>query len=214
MKRHVILLGPPGSGKGTVAHQLEHEFHLEHISTGDWFRREIAQDTELGRSVNAYLARGELVPDEVVLTLIDHFMTEDLIAQGYIFDGFPRTTRQAEALDERCELKHAPIDAVLYLSCPDDVIIERITGRRVCPQCRRVYHLKNFPPLIPHTCDECTSRLVHRADDTEKVIRKRLQQYREATAPLVDYYSASHRLITVNSGPGADVFHVAAASLE
>lgn len=214
MKRHVILLGPPGSGKGTVAHQLEDHFHLEHISTGDWFRREIALNTELGRTVNSYISRGELVPDDVVLNLIDHFLTEDLIAHGYIFDGFPRTEKQAEALDARCELKHAPIDAVLYLTCPDDVIIERITGRRVCPGCRRVYHIKNVPPRIPHLCDECTSPLVHRPDDTEEVIRKRLQQYREATAPLVDYYRSSHRLVTLNSGPGADVFHVAAASLE
>lgn len=214
MKRHVILLGPPGSGKGTVAHQLEDVYHLEHISTGDWFRQEVAMGTPLGRTVKSYLERGELVPDEMVLGLIEHFMTEELIEHGYIFDGFPRTAKQAQALDACCEARHAPIDAVLFLTCPEDVIIERITGRRVCPKCRMVYHVKNLPPRKPDHCDDCDSRLVQRADDTEEVIRRRLQQYREATAPLVEYYKATNRLVTVDSGPGADALHDAAACLE
>lgn len=154
------------------------------------------------------------MPDEIVFSLVEHVMTDDVIEHGYIFDGYPRTENQARALDQCCEKKHAPIDAVLCLTCPEEIIIQRITGRRVCPNCARVYHVKNLPPKIDGMCDQCGSALVQRADDTEEVVRTRLREYRQSTQPVVDYYKKTNRLVTLNSGPGADVFHLAAATLE
>jgi adenylate kinase len=214
MKRHIVLLGPPGSGKGTVAQQLETAFHLEHVSTGDWFRREISRGTQLGLEVKGYIARGELVPDELVLSLVDHWLTPELIEHGYLFDGFPRTEAQAQALDLCCEQKHAAIDAVLYLDCPDELIVQRICGRRVCVKCAKVYHAMMMPPITPGICDSCGAVLIQRPDDTAEVIQKRLVQYRKATAPLIDYYRRTNRLITVRSANGDAVFTVAAHVIE
>jgi adenylate kinase len=213
MKRRVVLLGPPGSGKGTVARLLEKEFNLEHISTGQWFRKEIAAGTELGTQVSANVERGELVPDELVLGLIEHWLTPELIKHGFMFDGFPRTEPQAEALDKFCAEKKAPLDVVLYMSCPEDLIIERITGRRVCLSCGKNYHVRTLSPRSPGVCDVCGKPLVQRPDDTVEVVKNRLEFYRKITEPLVDYYQKSGKLVSLNGALGSDAAFKAAAQV-
>lgn len=213
MKRRVVLLGPPGSGKGTVAKKLEETFGLEHISTGHWFRREMSEGTELGKRVERYIVRGELVPDEMVLGLIEHWFKPGTIEQGYLFDGFPRTRAQAEALDRFCAEKLAPLEVVLYLDCPEDVILDRITGRRVCLSCGKVYHVRTFPPRSPGICDECGSPLTQRSDDTEEVVKNRLVFYRKITEPLVDYYRESGKLVSLNAALGSEAAYAHAAQV-
>ena len=213
MKRRIVLLGPPGSGKGTVAEKLEAKFNLEHISTGQWFRREMAEGTELGERARQYIERGELVPDSIVLGLIEHWLSPELIKHGYLFDGFPQTRAQAEALDRFCAEKAAPLELVLYLHLPEDVIIERITGRRMCLSCGKIYHVRTLPPVSPGICDVCGSKLVQRADDTEEVVRNRLVFYRKVTEPLVDYYRESGKLVSLNADLGSEAAYVSAAQV-
>ena len=213
MKRRVVLLGPPGCGKGTVAAKLEERFGLEHLSTGQWFRKEMEQETELGGQARKYIERGELVPDEIVLGLIEHWVTPELIEQGYLFDGFPRTRAQAEALDRFCAEKSAPLEAVLYLQCSEDVILERITGRRVCFSCGKVYHVRTLPPVSPGVCDVCGSKLTQRTDDTEAVVKNRLVFYQKVTEPLVDYYRESGKLVSLNAGLGSEDAYLRAAQV-
>lgn len=205
MKRRVVLLGPPGSGKGTVAPQLENRFGLEHLSTGQWFRKEAEAGTELGRRVREYTARGELVPDEIVLGLLEQWLTPELLAKGFLFDGFPRTVAQARALDRFCEERKAPLDVVLFLELPEVLVLERITGRRVCSTCGRGYHVRNLPPFVPGKCDSCGGVLVQREDDKEEVVQKRLQFYNRVTAPVVDYYRSGGKLVSLNAGVGAEI---------
>jgi adenylate kinase len=204
MKRRIVLLGPPGSGKGTLAQMIETRLKLEHISTGQWFRKKITAGTDLGKQVAANVERGELVPDELVLGLLEHWLTPELIEQGFMFDGFPRTRPQAEALDRFCAEKKAPLDIVLYLTCPEDLIIERITGRRVCSSCGKNYHVRTLPPRSPGRCDLCGAPLIQRPDDTEEVVRNRLEFYRKITEPLVDYYQNSGKLVSLNGAQGSE----------
>lgn len=204
MKRRVVLLGPPGAGKGTVSAGLEDRFQLEHVSSGEWFRREIARETELGRHLEELLVRGELVPDEIVLSLLEHWLTPAVLEKGFLCDGFPRTLRQGEALDKFCESRNAPLDVVLYLDCPESVILERITNRRVCPKCGRNYHLQYAPPRRDGICDFCGGTLEQRADDTEAVVRKRLAFYAQLTEPLVEYYRKRGKLVGLNAARGSE----------
>src|SRR5688500_4174496 len=188
MKRRIVLLGPPGSGKGTVAQKLKERFKLEHLSTGQWFRREMQNGTELGERASQYIERGELVLDEIVLGLIAQWVTPELIKHGFLFVGFPRTRAQAEALDRFCAEKLAPLEAVLYLHCSEEEILKRITGRRVCLSCGKIYHVRTLPPVSAGICGVCGSPLTQRADDTEEVVKNRLVFYQKVTEPLVDYY--------------------------
>ena len=213
MKRRIVLLGPPGSGKGTIAGKLETEFKLVHVSSGQWFRREMEAGTQLGETAREYIERGELVPDEIVLDLIERWLTPDLIKNGYLLDGFPRTRPQAEALDRFCAEKAAPLEVVLYLHCPEEVILERITGRRVCLSCGKIYHVRSLPPVSAGICDVCGSPLTQRADDTEEVVRTRLVFYQKVTEPLVDYYRESGRIVSLNAGLGSESAYVHAAQL-
>lgn len=204
MKRRVVLLGSPGSGKGTVAELIAKRFGLEHISTGDWFRREIDAGTKLGRQVQANVVRGELVPDEVVIVLLDQWLTGKVIERGYLLDGFPRTVPQAEALDRFSAKKNAGIEVVFYLDCPEEIVVERLAGRRICPTCGKVYHVRTLPPRLPGICDFCGSQLIQRTDDTDSVVRNRLEFYRKVTEPLVDYYRESDRLVSLNAALGSE----------
>ena len=213
MKRRVVLLGPPGSGKGTVAQKLEARFQLEHVSTGQWFRREMQRGTELGERARQYIERGELVPDEIVLGLIAQWVTPELIKHGFLFDGFPRTRAQAEALDGFCAEKAAPLEAVLYLHCSEEVIMDRITGRRVCLSCGKIYHVRTLPPVSTGICEVCGSQLTQRADDTEEVVKNRLVFYQKVTEPLVDYYRESGKLVSLNADLGSEDAYVRAAQV-
>jgi adenylate kinase len=171
--------------------------------------------TPLGKKISERVKRGELVPDECVVGLFEQWLTPELIRNGYLLDGLPRTIRQAEALDQFCAKKDAPIEIVLYLECPDEVIISRITGRRVCLTCGKSYHVQTFPPRIPGVCDVCGSALVQRPDDLEDVVKSRLQFYKQVTEPLVEYYSGSGKLVSLNAAQGSEVaYEIAAQALE
>lgn len=196
-----------------MAAKLEEKFGLLHLSTGQWFRREMEQGTDLGRSARQYIERGELVPDDIVLGLIEHWLTSGLIERGYLLDGFPRTRAQAEALDGFCAEKSAPLDAVLYLQCSEEVILKRITGRRVCFSCGKVYHVQSLPPVSPGVCDVCGSKLEQRTDDTEAVVKNRLVFYQKVTEPLVDYYRESGKLVSLNADLGSEDAYVRAAQV-
>jgi adenylate kinase len=213
MKRRVVLLGPPGSGKGTVAERLEKQFGLAHISSGQWFRDEIAAGSALGVKVRRYTDTGELVPDDIVVGLFGHWLTDRLLERGFLLDGFPRTLPQAVALDEFCAEHKALLEVVLYCKCPEAVILERLTNRRVCLTCGKGYHVRNLPPRIPGVCDNCGSPLAQREDDRAEVVHRRLESYERLTAPLVEYYQKCGKLVTLDGALGSDAATAQAAQV-
>jgi adenylate kinase len=199
MKSRAILLGPPGSGKGTLAGRLQKEFGWTHISSGQWLRREAELGTEIGQQVRVFLENGELVPDEMALEFMERRLISELSGPGFLLDGFPRTLSQAKALDEWLELRRLPIERVLFYDCSESVIVDRITGRRICANCGSVYHIRNNPPRLPDRCDSCGAELVRRDDDSEPVLRRRLQVYARQTEPLVTYYRDRGNLAVIDA---------------
>ena len=195
----IILLGAPGAGKGTQAIKLSKEFGIPQISTGDMFRANIKSETPVGLKAKSYMDQGLLVPDEVVLEMIEQRLQAEDCANGFMLDGFPRTLPQAEALDRQIE-----IDAAVNLHVDQALLLERLCGRRTCPSCGGTYHIST---LQGNTCPECGSELVCRKDDNEETVTKRLAVYNDQTAPLIDYYRAKGKLLTVDAGKSVeDVF--------
>ncbi len=188
----LILLGAPGAGKGTQAKWISKEYGLPHISTGDILRHNVKEGTELGKEAKKYMDAGGLVPDELIIKMMKERLAQEDCKGGFILDGFPRTINQAEELE-----KITDIDAVLNIHVPFEKLIERITGRRSCPKCGAVYHIKYNPPKKDNTCDVCGSTLIQRDDDKEETVKKRLETYEKQTAPLIDYYERKGKLITV-----------------
>ena len=184
----IIMLGAPGTGKGSVAGILEKELGIPQVSTGDIFRKHIKEGTELGKLAESYISKGNLVPDEVTIGLIENRLKESDVEKGIILDGFPRTVKQAEALDTILEKEGKKVDIVLNLTTPEEEIIERIVNRRVCPECKSVYNLVLHPSKIEGICDKCGHELVTRKDDNEETIKSRLKNYYNQTSPLVDFY--------------------------
>lgn len=197
----LVLLGPPGAGKGTQASVMAKRFEVPHISTGEMFRDNVARGTPLGREAEGYIKAGKLVPDAIVVGMVrDRLRGADAL-EGFILDGFPRTIAQAEALKAVTDL-----DIVINLHANPETIVDRQAGRRSCPKCGAVYHVRNNPPRKPGVCDRCGSALVQREDDQEEVVRKRLQEYEEKTRPLVDYYRRASLLVNVDGeGPIEEV---------
>ncbi|MBX6352442.1 MAG: adenylate kinase [Thermoflavifilum sp.] len=183
----VMLLGMPGAGKGTQAERITREFGIPHISTGDMFRKAIANQTPLGMEVKQYLDSGRLVPDDLTIRIVRERLAEADAANGFLLDGFPRTLAQAEALDQMLRDIGKPLDVVLYIHVPQEVLLSRLTGRRVCRACGATYHVVFQPPQREGVCDHCGGELYQRSDDTEEAVRTRLEQYAQ-TAPLVEYY--------------------------
>jgi len=181
----IIFLGPPGAGKGTQAERLAEDLKIKKISTGDILREAVAKGTELGQRAKSYMERGELVPDEIILGIIEEAINDE---EGFILDGFPRNINQAKALDEMLARKGLNITHVIFLDVPDEEIIKRIAYRRVCLKCGAVYNLIFNPPKEGETCNNCGSKLVQREDDREEVVRKRLEVYRGSTEALVKIY--------------------------
>lgn len=210
MKCRVILLGPPGSGKGTVAAQLQTNFGFVHISSGNWLRREIELGTAIGQRVKLFLEKGDLVPDQLVLEFMEQRLAAELSRPGFLLDGFPRTLGQAEALDQWLGSRKLPVQAVILFQCSETVILDRITGRRVCVNCARVYHMRNHAPRAAGRCDVCGGELIQREDDTERVLRRRLDLYTRQTEPLMAYYRAQGKLKEVDSSGLAETTYAAA----
>ena len=203
----VILLGPPGAGKGTQASRLGADLGIPHISTGDLFRDNLARATELGAQAKGFMDSGKLVPDALVLDMLFDRVKQPDCARGYLLDGFPRTLPQAEAFE-----KALPKDtklSVLNLRVGDALIVERLSGRRSCASCGNIQHLRFSPPKVPGKCDKCQGALTQRSDDKPEVIQKRLAVYREQTQPLEKYYEARKLLVQVDGAKSADeVFEV------
>jgi len=209
---HIVILGPPGSGKGTQAARIARERGLKHLSTGDMLRDAAARKTELGLKAEGYMKRGLLVPDDVILGLIE----EELDARGdagWIMDGFPRTLAQAEALARMLEERGLKTDRVLNINVDPELIVRRLSNRRVCPKCKVIYNLDTIKTKAPGICDACGAALVKRPDDEEATIRKRLEVYEEQTAPVIDFYEKRNGLVTVDGARGieeifAEIFRV------
>ena len=203
---NIILLGAPGAGKGTQANYLVNKYALPHISTGDIFRKNIKEQTEIGLIAKGFIDKGQLVPDEVTVKIVELRLAEDDCKQGFLLDGFPRTVNQAEAL-----AKITDIDYVINIDIPFERLLHRLTGRRVCSKCGASYHVDFLNGKT--TCD-CGEELIQRADDTEETVSKRISVYTEQTEPLINYYQAKGKLITVNGDQSVEaVFEEIASKL-
>ena len=199
----VVLLGAPGAGKGTHCKRIGSQYGVLHLSSGDILRRERAEGTELGKQAQSYMDAGTLVPDGLIVEMMSKAV-KAVPATGYVLDGFPRTVHQAEALDQSLADGDSGIDVVINLQVDDGVVVERITGRRSCPQCGAVYHVKNMPPQQEGICDHDGAQLVQRPDDTAEVVKNRLATYYEQTEPVVDYYKAKRTVHDVDANGDAD----------
>jgi adenylate kinase len=199
-ERNVVLLGAPGAGKGTQAERIVARFGLPHISTGDMLRAAMAKDTGMGREAKRYMESGELVPDEVVIGVVRDRLAEDDTREGFLLDGFPRTIEQAERLDALLAEAGRRLTDVVQLDVPEDELVERLAGRRLCRSCGKGYHVVFDPPRREGVCDVCGGELYQRADDNEATVRNRLSVYREQTEPLVEYYRDKGILRTAFGG--------------
>lgn len=185
---NIVLIGAAGAGKGTLAEELLKRYQIPHISTGDMFREQIAKKTNLGMQAKAYIERGELVPDELVIDFVKDRLLQDDCRDGYLLDGFPRTYNQAVAFSKMLEETHFHVDVVFYLDVEFERLIRRITGRRVCLKCKSVYHVEFTPSIIPGICDKCSSPLYQRSDDNEESLRIRLMSFMHDTEPVLEYF--------------------------
>ncbi len=199
-------MGPPGAGKGTQAKRLVDQFGMRHLSSGDILRAEKASGSELGKQLAAYMNAGQLVPDETVVGVMAKALTSGGDKAGLLLDGFPRTVPQAESLDAQLQKAGKPLDAVAVMTCDDNLIVDRITGRRSCPKCGRVYHVRSLPSKKEGICDDCGAALVQRDDDNEAVVRKRLDAYNRQTEPVIGYYRGRKglKIVEVNGAEAAD----------
>jgi adenylate kinase len=194
----IILLGPPGAGKGTQAKLISEKYSIPHISTGDIFRKNISEKTPLGVKAKSYMDKGQLVPDELTIDLVKDRLQQEDCKNGFLLDGFPRTVAQAEALDKFLHEHNQNINAALLIDVPQEYILERMTGRRVCNSCGASYHVKFNPSKIQGKCDVCGSELIQRKDDSEETVTERLDVYSKQTQPLIQYYSEEKVLSTID----------------
>ena len=201
MKR-LIFLGAPGAGKGTQAQRLSETYSIPQISTGDILRQAVKDNTPLGEKAYTYMEQGKLVPDDIVIGIIDERLKADDCRNGFILDGFPRTVPQAEALDQVLDQNGMLIDQAIYFEVPEDDLVKRLSGRRVCRSCGANYNIYFNPPVEDNVCEKCGGELFQRTDDQEDTIRNRLKVYREQTEPLIGFYKGQNRLIRMD-GSGA-----------
>lgn len=200
----LILLGPPGAGKGTQAANIVKEYSIPHISTGDIFRKNIKEGTDLGIKAKEYMDKGLLVPDELVVAIVKDRLTEDDCKKGFLLDGFPRTINQADALDKELTDLGYKLDKVINIDVDKEELIERAVGRRVCKDCGATYHIKFNAPKVENTCDVCGGELIQRKDDTLEIVSKRIEVYLEQTQPLIDYYEKKGILVNIDGKQDID----------
>ena len=200
----VILLGAPGSGKGTQAERLSGEAKLVHIASGDLFRQAEKDGTELGKLAKSYMEKGLLVPDEITIRMVSERIASLESNQGFLLDGFPRTIEQAQALDKALAGEKKTIDKVVYIKVSNEELLRRLSGRWICRQCQTPYHMISSPPKVTGTCDRCGGELYQRADDTRETAEKRLEVYFAQTTPLIDYYQKEGKLVEINGQQGIE----------
>lgn len=203
----LILLGPPGAGKGTQATNIVKEYGITHISTGDIFRYNIKNQTELGKKVKEFLDNGKLVPDELTIDLVWDRLSKEDCKNGFLLDGFPRTINQAKALQEGLKERGLKLDKVINIDVDKNILVKRLSGRRVCKECGETYHIENKPTKKEGICDKCSSEVIQRADDNEITVLERIEVYEKQTFPLIDFYTDLGLILTVDGTlPIEDVF--------
>lgn len=211
----LVLLGPPGAGKGTQASAIVSKYSIPHISTGDIFRANIKNGTELGKQVEAYMNKGLLVPDELVVSIVKDRLTKEDCKNGFLLDGFPRTVNQAESLDKELKDMNLKLDRVINIEVGKEILIERAIGRRICKTCGATYHVKFNPPKAENICDKCGGELYQRDDDKVETVEKRIEVYHEQTKPLIDYYKDKGLLLNLDGTKSIEeIFNEIVASLE
>lgn len=199
-----VLLGPPGAGKGTQAVRIVEKYNVPHISTGDIFRENIKNGTELGKKAQEYMNKGELVPDDLVIEIATTRLLADDCKEGFLLDGFPRTVYQAEKLDAFLEEHGMKLDKVIDIEVEKEELITRLTGRRVCKACGASFHVKNMPPKVEGVCDNCGGELIQRADDNEETVSNRIEVYNSQTMPLVEYYEKAGNIAHIDGAIGLE----------
>jgi adenylate kinase len=195
---YIIIVGAPGAGKGTQADILSQEMNLPHIASGDLFRQALEKRTDVGLLAKSYMDKGELVPDEITIEMILERIDQPDCASGCLFDGFPRTLQQAKALDKALKEQGRTIDKTIYVEVPDEELVKRLSGRRLCRACQTPYHITNSPPKMAGKCDRCGGELYQRPDDREETLKERLNVFLAQTVPILDYYEEQGKLVRVN----------------
>ncbi len=205
LNMQIILLGPPGAGKGTQAKVLAQRLRLPHISTGDILRQNVSGNTPLGKQAQDFMNKGALVPDALVTQMLNQRINQPDTQKGFILDGYPRNISQAEALDEMLKQKNTGIDLAIYLDTSEPIIIQRLSGRLVCSVCSENFHIKNMPPKVAMTCDNCKGKLYQRSDDNPETIKKRLEVYLKESSPVVQYYNEKGSLYRLSADGDAEI---------
>lgn len=211
----LVILGPPGAGKGTQAESIIEKYNIPHISTGDIFRENIKNETELGKKAKGYMDKGLLVPDELVIDIVEDRLQRDDCKDGFLLDGFPRTVQQAVSLDAMLDKMGTKLDRVINIEVNPEILVERAVGRRICKTCGATYHIKFNPPKVEGVCDKDGTPLIQREDDTEETVSTRIKVYSDQTTPLIDYYKAQSLLLNIDGENEIDeVFKAIVIGLE